>query len=125
MCAALPCLSRGSILSSDFGVMYMSPNGLIQVTNTGTSTNTTEPWITRERWQQLTPQKYGRAIPLVGCYFCFGTEFNGDNSVAQEGFTIQLMMDSSSFTIWPQPGGHRVGFMLLKFAAGASILTMC
>ena len=116
-----PCLSRGSILSSDFGVMYMSPNGLIQVTNTGTSTNTTEPWITRERWQQLTPQKYGRAIPLVGCYFCFGTEFNGDNSVAQEGFTIQLMTDSSSFTIWPQPGGHRVGFMLLSSPLGFDI----
>ena len=93
------------------GVFYMSPNGLIMVTNTGQSTNTTEPWITREKWQQLTPQKYIRAIPLVGCYFCFGTTFNGDLSVAQEGYTIQLMQDNTSFTIWPQPGGHRVGFM--------------
>jgi hypothetical protein len=105
-----PCLSRGSIVSTDQGVFYMSPNGLALVTNANTSTNTTELWITREKWTQLTPQKYARAIPLVGCYFCFGTTFNGDNSVAQEGFVIQLQQDNTSFTIWPQPGGHRVGF---------------
>ncbi len=33
-----------------------------------------------------------------------------DHSLAQDGFTIELGNDSSSFTIWPQPGGHRLGF---------------
>jgi len=94
-------------------VFYTSPNGLIQVTNTGVSSNVTELWITREKWAQLTPQKYARAIPLASCYFCYGTTYEGDTSVAQGGFAIELNQDNTSFTIWPQPGGHRVGFTSL------------
>ena len=105
-----PCLSRGAILGTDIGVFYPSPNGLIQVTNTGVSSNVTELWITREKWTSLTPQKNLRAIPLVSCYFAYGTVNGADTSVAQQGYNIELNTDSSSFTIWPQPGGHRVGF---------------
>ncbi len=105
-----PCLSRGSIVSTDAGVFYESTNGLIQVTNAGVSSNVTELWITREKWAALTPQKNVRAIPLVSCYFAYGTVNGSDSSVAQQGFNIELNTDSSSFTIWPQPGGHRVGF---------------
>jgi hypothetical protein len=109
-----PCLSRGSILSGDADVTYMSPNGLIQVTSTGVATNTTDLWFTREQWEQLTPQKYTRAIYLASCYYALGStsplSAPGDNSVAQQGFTIELDQDNTSFTIWPQPGGHRLGF---------------
>lgn len=105
-----PCLSRASVLSSDQGVYYMSPNGLIMVTPSGQCINTTETWITREKWQALAPQKYARCVPLVGEYLVFGSTFNGDLSTATQGFTIQLEQDNASFTIWPQPGGHRVGF---------------
>lgn len=105
-----PCLSRGSILGTDIGVFYVSTNGLIQVSNTGASGNATELWITREKWAKLVPQKNIRAIPLVSCYFAFGTVNGTDTSVAQQGFNIELNTDNSSFTIWPQPGGHRVGF---------------
>jgi len=106
-----PCLSRGSIVSTDAGVFYVSTNGLIQVTNTGASSNVTELWITREKWAALTPQKNIRTIPLVSCYFAYGTINGSDVSVAQQGFNIEMNSgDSASFTIWPQPGGHRVGF---------------
>jgi hypothetical protein len=97
-------------VGTDAGVFYASPNGLIQVTNTGISSNVTELWITREKWAALTPQKNIRAIPLVSCYFAYGTVNGADTSVAQQGFNIELNTDSTSFTIWPQPGGHRVGF---------------
>lgn len=114
-----PCLSRGSILSTDLGVYYQSPNGLIQVTNLGQSTNVTELWVTREKWATLTPLKNVRAVPMLGCYFAYGST-NGaigsatlDVSVAQQGFMIELNQDNTSFTIWPQPGGHRVGFTQL------------
>ena len=112
---AAPCMSRGSILSGEGAVTYMSPNGLIQVTNTAAVSNTTDLWFTREGWQQLTPQKYTRAIFLASCYFCYGstspsTVSPADNSVAQQGFTIELDQDNTSFSIWPQPGGHRLGF---------------
>jgi hypothetical protein len=109
-----PCLSRGSILGNNDGVYYTSPNGLILVTQYGSVSNTSELWITREKWQQLTPQKNLRAVFLVSSYFALGTVRNGDNSVAQSGFTIELnASDTQSFSIWPQPGGHRLGFSQL------------
>ena len=116
---AAPGISQGSIISADAAVVYASPNGLIEVTNTGIATNTTDAWFTRENWQQLTPQEYVRAIILAGCYFAYGTTSPlgvtpVDNSVAQRGYTIELNQDNASFTIWPQPGGHRLGLSLLS-----------
>lgn len=114
-----PCLSRGSIVSLDSGVYYQSPNGLIQVVGSGIATNTTILWITLEEWAVLSPQKYFRAVPLTGCYFGFGSVSPPsvspqDTSVAQQGLSIELNSDAASFTIWPQPGGHRVGFTKLN-----------
>lgn len=110
-----PCNSRASILNGDGAVTFMSPNGLIQVTSSGVATNTTDLWITREKWQQLTPAHDARVIQLSSCYYCLGSVSpNGlDRSVAQAGFTIELAQDNTSFTIWPQPGGHRLGFQNL------------
>lgn len=111
-----PCLSRASILGGDSVVTYMSPNGLVQVTGNGNVTNTSEKWITREKWQQLVPQKNTRAILLESCYYCLGSVSpNGlDTSVAQQGFTIELSQDNVGFSIWPHPGGHRLGLQILK-----------
>ncbi len=108
--SAEPCISRGSIISTDGGVYYSSTNGLIKVDQNGNVSNTTATWITRERWREKTPSKNIRAIPLSSSYFAYGTVDGTDHSVAQAGFTIELATDSSSFTIWPQPGGHRIGF---------------
>lgn len=117
-----PCHSRGSILGNNDGVYYCSPNGLILVTQFGSVTNTSELWITREKWQQLTPQKNVRAVFLVSQYFALGTIRNGDASVAQRGFTIELNpADAQSFSIWPQPGGHRLGFNLLAAPNGFNV----
>lgn len=110
-----PCASRGSIVGGSEHVSYISPNGLIQVTPSGVATNTTDRWFTREQWQAKVPQKYARAIRLASCYFAFGSVSRPevspvDTSEAQDGFTIELDEDGASFTIWPQPGGHRLGF---------------
>ena len=117
-----PCHSRGSIIGNNDGVYYCSPNGLILVTQYGAVTNTSELWITREKWQQLTPQKNVRAVFLVSQYMAFGTIRNGDASVAQQGFSIELNpADAQSFSIWPQPGGHRLGFNLLTAPNGFNV----
>jgi hypothetical protein len=117
-----PCTSRGSILSDDTGVMYVSPNGLIQVANTGVSTNLTAAWITRERWAELVPLKNTRAVFQASTYFCFGATAGADASVAQQGFNIELLStDDMSFSIWAVPGGHRVGFNQMNAPGGANI----
>lgn len=115
---AEPCHSRGSIVDTDAGVYYASPNGLVLVTQAAQVTNTTEMWITREKWRLNTPQKNVRAVMLASSYFAFGTVNGDDNSVAQQGFTIELAADNQSFTIWPQPGGHRLGFNRLSAPNG-------
>ncbi len=115
-----PCASRGSILGGDNAVTYMSPNGLIQVTPSGIATNTTDLWFTREQWHTLTPPANTRAILLASCYYCLGSVSSDgtDSSQALRGFTIELAQDNTSFTIWPQPGGHRLGFMPLSAPTG-------
>jgi hypothetical protein len=110
-----PCISRGSVLSTDNGVYYASANGLIKVGGAGTVGNITQSWFTREQWDKLTPQKFIRAVKNVSTYFAFAstgvTNGQPDNSVAQQGFTLELSeADRNSFTLWPQVGGHRIGF---------------
>lgn len=117
-----PCISRGSVLGNADGVYYSSPNGLMFVSQAGSVSNITEMWVTREKWDQLTPQKNVRAIFLVSQYFAFGTTNGADTSVAQEGFSVELnSSDATSFTIWPQPGGHRLGFQQLTAPNGYNI----
>jgi hypothetical protein len=123
---ANPCSSRGSIVSGDDFVTYHSPNGLIQVSPSGVATNTTDLWFTREQWKALTPGNYLRAVYHASCYFAYGstspaTVSPADNSLAQDGFTIELDQDNQSFTIWPQPGGHRLGFNELDSHTGEDI----
>lgn len=110
-----PCNSRGSVVSVADGVLYTSPNGLIKVSQMGQVANTTELWITREKWRTLTPSKSTHAVQMASSYFAFGTVeiVNGsdDTSLAQQGYTIEINADdANSFGIWPQPGGHRLGF---------------
>jgi hypothetical protein len=86
-------------------VLYVSQNGLIQISQSGAGDNMTEGWISRERWQALTPHARVRAIKHTSAYFAFG----GDP--IRDGFTVELSSeDKTSFTIWPQAGGHRLGF---------------
>ena len=119
---SVPCHSRGSILGNNDGVYYASTNGLILVTQYGAVTNTSELWITREKWQQLTSQKNLRSVFLVSSYFALGTVRVGDTSEAQRGFSIELnAADAQSFSIWPQPGGHRLGFNLLGAPNGINV----
>lgn len=118
-----PCLHRGSIISTDTTVLYVSQNGLMQISQSGAGSNITEGWISRERWQQLTPQADVRAIKHMTSYFAFGTPVTGAPLI--DGYTVELSQeDQTSFTIWPQAGGHRLGFEQLSSPNGFGILNV-
>lgn len=118
-----PCHSRKSILGNTDGVYYASRNGLILVTQFGQVTNITETWVTREKWQQLTPQANLCAVFLVSQYYAWETGPNGnEGGLGNRGFTVELnAADQNSFSIWPQPGGHRIGFQLLANQLAAPV----
>jgi hypothetical protein len=114
-----PGLHRGSIVATDTAVLYVSQNGLIQVSQSGAGLNVTEGWISREKWQLLTPHQRIRAVKHCSCYFAFGADEGGP---IQRGFTVELSSeDKTSFTIWPQAGGHRLGYNNLTSPNGFEI----
>jgi hypothetical protein len=67
-----PCMSRGSIASTPFGVIYASPNGLILVGPAGVQ-NLTQSMASKSDWSRLLalPTLYG--VESNGDYICFGS----------------------------------------------------
>lgn len=49
-----PCVSKKSIVSDQYGVLYASPNGLVSL-GSGTQDVVTTPLYTRDEWQLLNP----------------------------------------------------------------------
>jgi hypothetical protein len=116
-----PCINPGSIVSTDTVVMYHSPNGLVEVDQSGIAVNMTESWITREAWQQLAPISAVRAIKLTSLYFAFGAAADGLST----GYTIGLRSQAEQvlgsgylsaqqgYGVMPLRGRHSLGFMPL------------
>lgn len=108
---AEPCTSRGSIVSAADVVYYTSLNGLIAITPYGTMVNTTDKWITRDKWLGLTPVNSLRAIMSGPMYFAFGSVYTDpdtglDTSVdAQSGITITSPQTASQQVSTPSGGG--------------------
>lgn len=50
-----PCVSKKSIASDQYGVLYASPNGLVSI-GSGTQDVVTVPLYTRDEWQALHPE---------------------------------------------------------------------
>lgn len=66
-----PCVSRGSMVPTQFGALYSSPNGVIFFAATGTIQNVTRDTITKAEWQQLVTLEEIRAGELNGAYFLY------------------------------------------------------
>lgn len=110
-----PCLSRGSILSTSDGVLYMSPNGLI-VVNAGFSENVTMQYITRDKWNEIVNAGRVNAGRLGSSYYAYGvgTPRAFQDDAFQEDI-IQLE-DLSGFAdgFLLDPNNTNVGYIALK-----------
>lgn len=82
--ASEPCHSRNSIVGDRNGVYYCGRNGLIKVTEYAEVSNVTERWMTREKWQQLTPQRNVCATGFLGQYYAW------EGSGGTRGFTVEM-----------------------------------
>jgi hypothetical protein len=116
-----PCTHPGSIVGTDIAVVYQSPNGLVEVAQSGAAANLTESWITRERWRELAPSSGTRGVKLTSLYFAFGIGADGSST----GFTLGLKslaeqllgagypQSQSGYGVTPLSGRHSLGFMSL------------
>lgn len=68
-----PCTSRGSIVSTPFGVVYCSPEGLALVTPGG-ATNLTKDMFTKDKWQRLLTTQSLRGAVYNNGYYCWGSQ---------------------------------------------------
>lgn len=64
------CISRGSIVSTEFGVFYVSPDGLCVISNQGYKV-LTDSVMTREQWQGQAP----RAVAGGGTFLTANSVF--------------------------------------------------
>jgi hypothetical protein len=65
-----PCLAKGSIVPTEEGVYYMSPNGLILV-GPGGAQNITKQFITRDRWNELMGELSANAGRFGAAYVAY------------------------------------------------------
>lgn len=63
-----PCISKGSIVPTEEGVYYISPNGLILV-NAGRAENVTKQFITRDKWNEFMPVSQMNAARFGSAYY--------------------------------------------------------
>jgi hypothetical protein len=109
-----PCLSKGSILSTEEGVYYTSPTGLVLV-NAGFAQNITKQFISRDKWNGLVNQAKINAARLGSAYYGFGA---GVQRIAQEDAFQQDMIQTevstgSSDGFLLDPSNTNVGFIIL------------
>lgn len=97
-----PCLSKGSIVSTEEGVYYTSPNGLVLV-NPGHAENITKQYISRDKWNHILNDGKVNAGRLGSAYFAFGTSVEAymQPTMVQENF---VQIDNSE--------GSADGFMI-------------
>lgn len=105
----LPCLSRGSILSSASGVTYATNDGLVQITQSGVNV-LTQGMVSREQWvKQYNPRKLRggkcNATSYMG-WVCDGTSTAGltvdvvEQKVGLSRLAKATPVDSITSDVW-------------------------
>lgn len=109
-----PCLSKGSILSTEEGVFYTSPTGLILV-NPGYAQNITKQFISREGWNSIVNRAKVNAGRLGTAYYAFGAGVQRAyqwDTFQDDAFQMETDAGSADgFLI--DPSNTNVGFVVL------------
>jgi len=114
-----PCLAKGSILPTEEGVYYMSPNGLILV-NAGRAENITKQFITRDWWNKLTNNGKANAARFGPAYYALSGSLPGgifDDSSFQIAGPAAFQSGTSasgSKGFMVDPTNLNMGFVMLE-----------
>ena len=71
-----PCTSVRSIVNTPDGVLYCSPNGLINITSLG-AVNLTKDTILKSQWYEKLNLQSVMATTVVNSYYCYSAETEG------------------------------------------------
>jgi hypothetical protein len=110
-----PCLSKGSIVSTEEGVYYASPNGLILV-NAGYAQNITKQYISKDLWTSIANEGKVNAGRLGSAYYAFTgsvPKFVQDG-VFQDDFVQTEISIGSAEGFLIDPSNQNVGFTFAK-----------
>ena len=110
-----PCLWKGSILPTEDGVYFTSPNGLILV-NSGYAQNITKQFATRDQWKKVVNSGRVNAARLGGAYYGFGSgvsRFVQDDAFQTDAFQT-FNDDGATDGFLIDPSNANMGFTYLK-----------
>lgn len=110
-----PCLSKGSIVSTEEGVYYASPNGLILV-NAGFAQNITKQFISKDQWTAIANEAKINAGRLGSAYYAFtgGVPKFVQEGVFQSNFVQTEISIGSAEGFMLDPTNNNVGFTYAK-----------
>jgi hypothetical protein len=109
-----PCLSKGSILSTEEGVYYTSPTGLILV-NSGYAQNITKQFISREGWNAIVNRAKVNAGRVGSAYYAYGTGVQRavqSDAFQNNAFQVETSAGSTDGFLL-DPTNTNVGFVVL------------
>lgn len=110
-----PCISKGSIVMTENGCYYTSPNGLIMV-GPGVVQNVTQQFISKDKWSQYVDKAKINASRLGSAYYAFGSgvsQFVQDDAFQQNAFQDENS-DGTSEGFMIDPGNASAGFVVLN-----------
>lgn len=110
-----PCLSKGSILPTEYGVFYTSPNGIILV-NPGQAENITKQYITRDKWVAVANRGRVNAGRLGAAYYAFGAGVQkafDEPGAFQDDMVQQAVSAGASDGFLLDPQNPNVGYVEL------------
>lgn len=118
-----PCLTKGSIVSSEEGVYYASANGLMLV-NPGRADNITKQYISKDKWTEILNSGRVNGGKIGSAYYAFGAQVQAlfQENMVQLDMVQQTQKLGSTQGFMLDPTNQNVGFTYID--AEDSILSV-
>lgn len=108
-----PCTAKGSIVATESGCYYTSPNGLILV-NAGYAQNITKQFISKDKWHEYTIEAKVNAGRFGTAYFAYSASVSSSFDTAfQEDMVQQDDGEGDTTGFYIDPENQNISFIRL------------